>query len=206
MPLLGMILTAFLFALPAHAATRIIYFNATGTNRTTVGLSVDANSTCAITISNPSGYAEVIAVTAKVDSLDGWVDSNYSTPSADLSGTNTPTITAATTGSCAAASSCNLNSGGGSATFTWKFSTFPHKPTTSTTAAYKQMLRCSGSIKVQDVTTPGFLVGTGVLTTFVESAIMKTEGATGGSGPIATFGGIPVYTQVPIAINRSKPF
>jgi len=199
LPLLGIIFSAFSFAPSAHAASRIIYFNATGTNRTTVGLSTGANSTCVVTINNPSLYSETVIVTGTVDSLDGWVDINYATPTAATG----PTSSTAT---CSAGSCTATIATTGSATFTWTFSQYPAKPASSATYGFKQVLRCSGSISVTDVTTPGFLVGTGVLTTFVESAIMKTEGSTTNSNNVSTFGGIPVYTQIPIAINRSKPF
>ena len=57
-----------------------------------------------------------------------------------------------------------------------------------------------------DVTTPGFIIANGVLVTFVESAKMTTDGVTAGTTASVAFGGLAVYTQVPISINRAKPF
>jgi hypothetical protein len=66
-----------------------------------------------------------------------------------------------------------------------------------------QSLRCAGSIVAADTAQPGFITASGVLTTFVESSEIKTDNTTNGAN---TLGGIAVYSQIPIVINRAKPF
>ena len=160
--------------------TRTIFFSATGTNRTQDGLAKTTSSTCKITISNPSSVSQNYTLTVDASSKNIW---NSTTTSASGSSPVTGTLTASN-----------------SITYTWTYTSYPTK---ATAANSRQELRCSGNIAVSDVSTPGFVIASGVLATFVESARMQTDSTTGGT---MTFGGIPVFTQVPVTINGGKTF
>jgi hypothetical protein len=180
--------------LSADAASRTVYFNAVGTNRTQDGLADDVNSTCKITISNPSSQTETWSIETTATSIDPWTSA-------------TPQGVKSSASSSGCFTGCSL-AANGSVTLTYTYKNFPKRDTVHTAAgapwAYAQQLRCSGKITVSDAgTQPGFLIANGVLVTFVESSRMHTDAATGGT---ATFAGIAVWTQIPIAINRSKPF
>lgn len=185
-----------LASISAQATDRTVYFVATGTNRTSQGLGAAATSTCRIIISNPSSYDETFKMTNTVQSLDPG-SSSYTT-------VGTPSVTAG--GSCPNSSSCSGTvTAGSSVTITFSFTPFLPRSTAggAWVGALSQTLRCSGSILVHDTTQPGFLIASGQLVTFVESSAMHTDASTGGS---KTFGGIAVYSQVPIVVNRGKPF
>jgi len=176
---------------PAMAAQRTVYFNATGTNRTSDGLSARATSTCKITISNPSNQTEVYTIDATPTSIDEWNGAGA--------------VAAAGTGTGGCLSGCAL-APGGSVTITYSYNFFPTRSDTPNGISKRQELRCSGKITVTDQSQPGFLLASGVLVTFVESARMHTDATTTGTLSTNIFGGIAVYTQIPIPINRSKPF
>lgn len=185
----------------AQAASRTAYFNQTGQNKTVNGLaSPGGQSSCRITVSNPSGQDQRFTLTVSVNSIDSWGSGTSACASATAQTSGTVT---GGTASCAGGSSTTLATNA-SITFTFNYSAYPHR---STLTAGTQKLRCSGSIAADDVSQPGFLVASGVLVTFVESTKMSTDGVTSGGSPTATeFGGMAVYTQVPITINRGKPF
>lgn len=144
----------------------------------------------------------------RVSSLDSWAGGGAGTSNpGSYGGAGTDVKTSTATITCSTATSCNgrLNAND-SVQITFNFTAYPARniaDLANTTNAY-QKLRCSGSIIATDVAQPGFLIASGILVTFVESARMSTDGAT--SGAEGTFGGIAVYTQVPISINRAKPF
>lgn len=192
--------------LPVEAATRTAYFNQSAQNRTVNGISADAVSSCRITISNPSGQNQTYVLRMSASSLDSWSASGPTAAQAAGFNSATPTGSASySTGSCPNCS--GTLPAGTSITITYNFTTYPRRlhattPVTSGT----QKLRCSGSIEATDSSQPGFLVADGSLVTFVESTRMSTDGVTGGSTQQALFGGMAVYTQVPISVNKGKPF
>lgn len=201
---LAALLLAVLFSFGAHAATRTAYFNQSAQNKTTNGLAdPGGQSYCRITISNPSNVEQrVSAMKVSITSLDSWGGGPSGTPQAGSysSLTNTSGVTAA---SCATDCVATLGAGS-SVTFVFAYSAYPTK-SGGVTNGY-QKLRCSGSIVAEDTGQPGFLVATGVLVSFVESTKISTDGITMGSPTDTEFGGMAVYTQVPISINRGKPF
>lgn len=189
----------------AEAATRTAYFNQSGQNKTVNGLAdPGAQSTCRVTINNPSNVPQDYKLAMNVSSLDSWAGGDSGTPvtgsyrETNADGTPPTLSSGKWTGSLAA---------GETVTVVYQFSAYPSRrnATYPTTTGY-QKLRCSGSIEASDSAQPGFLVATGILVTFVESTKMSTDGVTGGSTQNVEFGGMAVYTQVPIAINRGKPF
>lgn len=107
-------------------------------------------------------------------------------------GSGTPPNNATPTG----AINGTLNVGDAPLTYTF---TYPSVPASTPNAA--QEVVCSGTVVATDGAQPGFLLASGVLITFVESGEMETEGTT-----TAIYGGMAVYTQVPVAINRGQPF
>lgn len=176
----------------SFAATRTAYFNQSGLNKTINGLSEDGMSTCRITINNPSNKSQTYAVTANISSLDSWNGGDSGTP---------------VSGSLGSGSASGTLAANATVTLVYNFSSYPNRNhTTYPTQSGYQKLRCSGSIVATDVDQPGFLVASGVLVTFVESTKMTTDGVTAGSTATAQFGGMAVYTQVPVTINRGKPF
>lgn len=187
----------------AGAASRTVYFNASGVNRTTKGLATTStvNSTCRLVISNPSGKAQSFAITSNVSSID---PPSASTTNASLA--SSPSTSGAATVSACTVSACSGSlpgtAGGSSVSITYTYTAYPS--ITSVTAG-KQVLRCSGSIKITDTApaSPGYVLASGTLVTFSESSQMHTANTTSSS---SAFGGMPVYSQIPIAINRSKPF
>lgn len=205
-PGLAIAAIAFSAGLSAQAATRTAYFNQSGQNRTVNGISADATSSCRITISNPSGQDQTYILRMSASSLDSWAAAGPTTAQNATFSSATPSGTASYT-----AASCPNCSGtlpaGTSITITYNFSTYPqrHHATTPVTTG-TQKLRCSGSIEATDTTQPGFLVANGTLVTFVESTKMSTDGVTAGNTEQAQFGGMAVYTQVPISVNKGKPF
>jgi hypothetical protein len=184
----------------AAATDRTIYFVSTGQNRTVTGLTAAAQSFCRVTITNPSSVQETVTVKATVQSVDGWTGSS-SYVSGNLG--TTPITGSGSISSCAGPASCAVVlNGNASVTINYSFTAYPPKPTATQT---NQFLRCSGSIVAQDTGgSPGFVIASGVLVTFTESSQMHTDSTTGQTS--ATFGGIAVYSQIPITINRGKPF
>lgn len=164
----------------AEAATRTVHFSQVGRNRTTQGLGEPARSTCRITISNPSSVSQNITF-----NWDVRAEGVGSGPAAPSPNTNSVTLSA----------------NGGSQVWLFSYNEYPDNTTVEDGS---QELICSGTIVASDPTgsNPGFVIASGVLTTFVESGEVQTENATGAS----VFGGFAVYTQVPITINRGSPF
>ncbi len=188
-----------LFSQTAKAVTRVVYFNGSGTNRTVEGLSAAATSTCKITLSNPSSVSQTYIINASPTSINNWSGGSATVTIA----ASAPTLVSGS-GACAATCTGTLTAGQ-SVTVSYSYTAFPARPAGITAFSGKQQLRCTGSITASDVTptNPGFLIASGTLITFVETARMNTDSTTGGT---TLFGGIAIYTQVPIAINRSKPF
>ncbi len=207
-------------AAPAFAATRTVYFNQSGMNKTTNGLSpqsagVGAVSTCKITISNPSQTSQNFTMTFNVSSLDKWNGGDSGTSTAGglpCPASGVPLNGCIVSNSSGATISCSGTSCSGSINananvqVTLPFSAYPARSTNPNHQNSYQKLRCSGSIVAIDQAAPGFLIANGVLVTFVESAKMSTDGVTSGSTVSTNFGGLAVYTQVPISINRGKAF
>ncbi|HEY8279992.1 MAG TPA: hypothetical protein VIH99_10225 [Bdellovibrionota bacterium] len=198
-PLLALFLVITLKA--SGAPARTVYFNATGVNRTTKGLGTATASTCKITLSNPSSTSQdyVMAITAtSKDAFTGGAAVVSNATGASGAGCSVAGAVVNCSGTLTA---------GGSATGIITYTAFTAGAVGSA-AGYQngnQQLRCSGSIKATDSTaTPGFMIASGVLVTFVESTEMQTQNTS--SGAAVNFGGTAVFTQVPIAINRSKPF
>jgi hypothetical protein len=188
----------FLFSGGAQAASRTVYFNATGTNRTSEGLSENANSTCTIVVTNPSSASQTFTLKTTVQAINEFDGSHAFT----TSGISVSQAGCTVTG---CASEIALSANGGSVTITFTYKTFPKRPST-TQYTHSQTLRCTGSITAKDVSAsaPGYVVASGTLNTFIESAKMHTDSATSESTNL--FGGVAVWTQIPIAINRGKPF
>lgn len=163
----------------ANAATRTVYFSQVGRNSAAQGLGEEAKSTCRITVANPSTVAQTIKYEFKVSATGIGAGDADPDPSAPASGQ-----------SIAAGDSK-----------TWIFTYKPFPPDVNGT----QELICSGSITAEDPpsSNPGFVIASGVLTTFVESGDIQTEHQATGA---TIFGGFAVYTQVPIIINRGSPF
>lgn len=173
------ILALFFVAQSAPAAVRTVYFNQVATNIIRDGLSAPANSTCRLTISNPSSTSQIVTLT------------NYTMSTATINpGTHTPAVV----------SGASPVTAGNSITWVTTYNSFP----ASTTG--DQLVTCAGTFTATDSNpaTPGFVIGTGMLVTFIESGNgeMQTSGATSS----VTFNGMAVYTQVPITINRGQPF
>jgi hypothetical protein len=203
---MGLVINILFTPIHANAATRTAYFNQQGMNRTINGIAQPgATSTCRITISNPSQQAQTYTLRMSVSSLDSWAGGDSGT-----SRNGSYTAPATSTGSATMSNACASNACTGSLpsnssiTITYSFQRYLSRYENLLTGYQK--LRCSGSIEAVDTTQPGFLVASGVLVTFVESTKMQTEGVTGGSTATASFGGMAVYTQVPITINKGKPF
>jgi len=198
--LLGVSLLACSFCDSAWAISRTVYFVTSGINRTQVGMSSSAQSYCRLTINNPSSVTETVAITSSVQSIDAWTGSTGSYVTGVLD-TTAPTG-GASVGACTVSSCSATLPRNSTVTINYKFTAYPDH--TQATAS-SQSLRCSGSIQASDSTgTPGFLIASGVLMTFTESSQMHTDASTAGTGP--TFGGIPIYSQVPLVVNRGKPF
>ncbi len=189
-----------LLALPAKAATRTAYFTATGTNRTTIGLSAQATSTCKISVSNPSTQSQTVSINIAANSLDSWNGSASSTLDANQTDYKLDGV------ACGSSTCTTTLAQGATTTMTVSYAAFHAKSDATSGANSQQQLRCSGNISVSDASAGqvGYIIASGVLTTFVESSIVQTDAST--SGAQNTFGGVAVYTQVPITINRGKPF
>lgn len=203
------VIAAIPFSVPeARAVDRTVFFVATGTNRTTYGLSTTAGSTCRIILSNPSGQTQTFTIKPNVQSLDPTSASWQAIPATNplTAGVNpncSGTSGGATVSSCTSSSIVGSIPASGSVTIIFAFNGYQPRSAGATWQTASQTLRCSGSILAQDSSQPGYLLASGVLVTFTESAAMHTDATTGGT---KTFGGMAVYSQVPIVINRSKPF
>lgn len=164
------------------AATRTIYFSQTGRNVATSagGVGSPVQSFCRITISNPSTQSQQISIR-----LEGVSTGSF--PSNPVS--NPPQIG-------------NNVSLAGNATLIYSFA----YPTFTAGTPGTQQLLCKGQITAADPTSsgPGYVVATGTLTTFNASATIQTTGVPGAPPPV--LGGPAVFTQIPVAINRGKPF
>lgn len=187
----------------ASAATRTVYFSQTGMNKTTHGLSAPATSTCKITISNPSTAVQTFTLTTRVTSLNGWTGAVGTQTLGAYAGAATDFKTSAATLSCAAFVCTGRLTANDSIQVTYNFTAYPAS-TTPAAQNSTQKLRCSGTIVAVDEAQPGFLIASAVLVTFLESARMTSESTTGGVA--GNFGGLAVFSQVPISVNRAKPF
>ena len=175
---------------PANAVSRTVYFTQSGRNLTTDGLGESVSGLCRITISNPSTQSQtfLLAVTAN----------------ATQTAAGAATLTS---GTCSSGGSGTFSCGtttlaaNGSSTFVFTYPAYPTRLGGTTTA--QQIVSCSGSITANDSTNPGFLIATGALLSFTESGGIRTQNATGGT---TSFTGQAIFTQLPIAINRGKPF
>lgn len=179
-------LSAFLFSAPAHAATRTVYFDQTAVNTSVNGFSSTATAKCTILLNNPSAYGQTI--TMKV----------YAT--ATGTGAGNATATGFTGSNPLELSSTSLASGT-QLKYDIVYPVFP-----ANTASVQQRLFCRGEITATDTAdaTPGFVVANGVLLTFSEASAMQTIATSGGAREV--FKGNLVYTQIPLTINRGKPF
>ena len=179
-------------SLNAEATTRKVYFNQSGRNVSDKGMGSSAQSSCRITLSNPSSQSQdyVLNITASISGTAAAA----------------PTATTTTSEICASASSSgsstNFSCSGtlaaaGTVTKTIMYPAFPAN------TAGVQTLICAGYVQATDSgSTPGFLAASGNLITFTESGSVDTTASTGST----TFNGYAIYTQLPIQINRGKPF
>ena len=174
-------LATFWLPTEALAATRTVYFSQTGRNIATTagGVGTTVRSVCRITVSNPSSSRQLISVQlngAATVAFTGNASPSHNTTDEEL---NTTTTT--------------------SRVYSIDYPNF-----TAGTAATQQLI-CKGQITVKDPTGegPGYVVATGTLTTFTASGTIQTAGTPGGA-PV--LGGPAVFTQIPVAINRGKPF
>lgn len=174
---------AFVFApMSVEAATRTVYFSQPGRNVTyDKGLGQQAISECRIYVSNPSTTTQTFRIVAKAEAA----------ASGDFPGVATPPAVGPHT-----------LTGGARLSFTMVFPTFLAG---AANRDKKQQLLCSGSIEVSDASdgSPGYLIAGGTLTTFTTSGTLQTTGATTGA---TLGGGTAIFTQIPITINRGKPF
>lgn len=184
-------------AIAPHAAfgvSRTIYFSQSARNLTTEGLGNTARGNCRITITNPSAQSQTYLLTVSV------------VASGTAAASGNATLTSATGGgSCGGspgAYSCGTHTlaAGGNHTYIFSYPIYPTRPTIITGIQYEA---CSGSIVANDTTNPGFLLASGALLTFSEGGNMQTVNSTGGT---FTFAGQAIYSQLPITINRGKPF
>lgn len=183
--------SSFFLSESAQAISRTVYFTQSGRNVTTLGLGETARGSCRITISNPSSQSQTYSLTV--------------TANATNSAAGAATLTA-NDAACASLGggrfTCETHTLTNGQSHSYTFS-FPVYPVRATIAAGQQVTTCSGSITANDVGNPGFLLGSGSLLTFTESGAIQTQNATGG---MDQFGGQALYTQLPLVINRGKPF
>lgn len=169
---------------PSLAAQRKIYFTQAGQNATVNGLSSTAQSTCTISIRNSSSVSEtfILSVTANASGTGAGAATNPAGNTTVPYSTGTVTIASGLT-----------------QIYTFTYVTFPASTVGS------QVLVCSGSITADDSAagSPGYLVASGKLVTFVESGTISSSGTTAGSSVLKNFA---VYTQLPITINGGRPF
>ncbi|MGZ6468436.1 MAG: hypothetical protein ACXWQJ_14145 [Bdellovibrionota bacterium] len=184
------------FSVSAQAATRTAYFDQSGVNSSITGFSQANTARCRISISNPSSADQIFTLIVYATSTNaptangslagtaptGWVGS----PSGNFA--NPGTLTGIT-----------VQKNGGMVTYDFTY------PALTTGANQTQYVFCRGSISVQDAAsgTPGFLVASGVLVTFSESSVQQTTGMTTAT---TAFGGTAIFSQIPVSINRGKPF
>ncbi len=186
-PVLLLFLACLIPAEFAHAVTRNVTFTQVGRNVTRNGLEATAKSSCRITVSNQSGQSQTIAFAHNVKSLSTTIPA--------LNNVNA-TYTATTPASPATVHTLAPTV---SITYTFDYATYP------TATAGSQELVCSGTLTANDSgASPGFLIASGVLVTFIESGDGEIQ-SQGGTGTVS-FNGMAVYTQVPITINRGQPF
>lgn len=191
-------LTLFMAAVSSQgavAAQRTVYFTQTARNTTTeYPLREAVFSHCRLTVSNPSTTSQNITISMNVhsptaSSSGAWSATgagNASVPSG-FSGSNPGSITT----SLAA---------GASATYEFRYPAFP-----ANQAWRFQQLICAGSIVATDPTdsTPGYLTAGGTLSTFNSTGALQTDGAPMGT---TMYHGMAIFTQVPVAVNRGRPF
>lgn len=169
--------------LSAEAATRKVNFFQIGINRTINGLgSAVSNLTCIITITNVSAVSQQIRYTFSVSAAGtgSGVATLASPPS------NPFTLTAGT-----------------SQSLTYSYPSYPARPGTT---AGTQTLTCAGEIEAVDSTptTPGFVIANGSMMTFIEGGQISSSLAMSGGGNLT--GNQAIYTQIPISINKGRPF
>jgi len=205
-----------LLATKVEAATRTAHFTQSGRNVTEIGLGEPATASCRITLMNPSSVNQDFSMVIRLQvsghhanaapTINGSA-SKYSNNTAVSACTGVSTTATGTSssgsasysGTCGGSLTPNL-----SVTYAFNYPTYAKK--TDGTTAGVQTISCSGTITASDPASsnPGFLLGTGNLTIFSESGELETDSTTGG-GTI-DFGGQAVFSQIPIVINRSKPF
>jgi len=176
---------------PAHAL-RVTRFDAGGQNVLPTGVQDPIQSSCVITITNVSNVEQTVTYNFNSAATSAPPGTRNRSGTVILApyGTNT-------------ASNCN-NSTNDSCTIGGIFGTGGTEdfPQIGANTAATQSLRCSGTISVENTApgSPGFVIASGVLTTFREIAGGKaiSAGASGGktSAPSAT----------PIVIGEGRAF
>lgn len=218
-PIAYIVLLFLLGAIPtlplSEAATRTAHFTQSGRNVTEVGLGENATSNCRITLANASSVSQNFSLSIRLQVTGTHANSSptFDTTNSKYTTGGTPTCgvsTDSSSGTTASGSASHARECSGTlapnvgVTFAFNYPTYSKKA--DGTTAGVQTISCSGTITASDPTSsnPGFLLGTGNLTIFSESGELETDSTTGG-GTI-DFGGQGVFSQIPIAINRSKPF
>lgn len=176
--------------LNGFSATRTVYFDQTAVNTSVHGFSSATTSRCTVVINNPSGQSQDITMSiyaSAESSVAAMAGNAVAVPTTGFSGTSPIVL-----------SSQNIPSTQ-SKKYDFDYPTFP------ALTAGQQQLFCRGSITVTDTNpaNPGFVVASGLILSFTESSIVQTVGASVGA---TAFGGSVVFTQVPLSINRGKPF
>lgn len=175
----------------ALAANRKVYFSQNGKNFTTTatGTLTALNSTCILTITNPSTASQTFTITPSI-STAGTVGTTSTPKTISCSGVSP--------GSTAAACYTNtiLATTDSKQVITWTFADYP------ATTITDQTVSCAGVIDVWDTsaTSPGFVFANATLLTFIESGAAKS---TVGGGKI---NGGTVFSQTPIFIGEGRPF
>lgn len=183
-PALLLLASACMFTQDASAVTRQVYFGQIGVNSTSIGVSTAVdNITCIITLTN-------VSTSVQEYNYDFTVNATGTGAGAPVGGSS-PVNNGSTWTALAAGATLSL---------TFIYPAFP------ATTVGSQTLQCRGRISVRDqnAATPGFAIANGTLLTFIEGgSINSTLSMSGGR---AVRGAQAIYTQVPISINKGKPF
>lgn len=192
----AIIIGVLLVPILAFAATRTVYLDGFATATSTNGFTAAATARCIILLNNPSSVQQTVEMSIYA----------YSTGAGALAGNATPptgygwVAAGGAAGSSASTLTATLNATGSSGSSARYEFTYPTYPASTTTP---QVLICRGTFKANDVSQPGYVLATANLITFSEASAMQTMGVTGAS---TSFKGNAVYSQIPISVNRGKPF
>jgi hypothetical protein len=181
-------------------ATRTVYVDGFTNASSTNGYTANANAKCIILLNNPSPSQQSVTLTMYVYATNvgsGNATAVTSNPSATIwtnpiggAGVNPFTAT-----------NVLLDTVSPNNKVKYEF-TYPAFPSSITG---QQVLICRGTIVATDssAAAPGFVVASGTFLTFSEASAMQTSGVTSAS---TSFQGNAVFSQMPITINRGRPF